>query len=232
VSADAARGGVSGQGPAARVVEAGAIAPGAPTPASFAERLTELQFTLQHEKPPTLSDVAIEALEPFLRALLFTDGTVTRSLEAHTLQPVTVRPLEQVTTSAPDDAARCLEVAAGAECVRRRVSMQIAGAPVAIWAESFLLVDRLPGHFVERMGASTTGIGGSLQQLKLESWRELLHFGLSDPPAWADGPAPSPLALSRLYRICTVGRPALLISETFAVELADGRYRLIGTAEP
>jgi chorismate-pyruvate lyase len=214
------------------VAEAGAPVPGAPAAASFAERLTELQFTLQHEKPEALRDVAIEELDPFLRALLFTDGTVTRSLEAHTLSPVTVRPLEQVTVAAPADAARCLEVAAGVECVRRRVSMQIAGAPVGIWAESFLLIDRLPGHFVERMGASTTGIGGSLQQLKLESWRELLHFGLSSPPDWAGLATPSPLALTRLYRICTVGRPALLISETFAVEPADDRYRLIGASEP
>jgi chorismate-pyruvate lyase len=198
---------------------------------SFAERLTKLQFTLQHDKPEALRDIAIEELDPFLRALLFTDGTVTRSLEARTLAPVTVRPLEQVTVSAPADAASCLEVAAGAECVRRRVSMQIAGTPVAIWAESFLLVDRLPAHFVERIGASTTGIGGSLQQLKLESWHELLHFGLGAPPDWVEHETPLPLALTRRYRICTASRPALLISETFAVELADGRYRLIGVSE-
>jgi chorismate-pyruvate lyase len=156
---------------------------------------------------------------------------VTRSLEARTLSPVTVRPLEQATVAAPADAARCLEVATGVECVRRRVSMQVAGAPVAIWAESFLLVDRLPGDFVEQIGASTTGIGGSLQQLKLESWRELLHYGLSSPPDWAGFETSSSLALTRLYRICTVGRPALLISETFAVELAEDRYCLIGASE-
>jgi chorismate-pyruvate lyase len=199
---------------------------------SFAERLTKLQFTRQHDKPEALRDVAIEELDPFLRALLFTDGTVTRSLEARTLSPVTVRPFEQVTVSAPADAASCLEAAAGAECVRRRVSMQIAGTPVAIWAESFLLVDRLPGHFVERIGVSATGIGGSLQQLKLESWHELLYFGLSAPPDWTERETPLPLALTRRYRICTASRPALLISETFAVELADGRYRLIGVSEP
>jgi chorismate-pyruvate lyase len=199
--------------------------------AAFAGRLTELQFTLQHERSADLRDVEITALEPLLRGLLFTDGTVTRSLEAQTLSPVTVRPLEQLTVAAPTAAARFLEVEPDAECIRRRVAMQIGDAPVGVWAESFLLIDRLPRQFVERMDASTTGIGGSLQQLKLESWRELLCFGLGEPPAWADAEPPSPVALTRLYRICTVGMPALLISETFAVELERGRYRLLGASD-
>jgi chorismate-pyruvate lyase len=198
----------------------------------FAARLSEQHFSRQSERAEDLRDVEITALEPVLRVLLFTDGTVTRSLEADTLSPVAVRPLEQVTVPAPASAASFLEISPGVECIRRRVAMRIGDAPVGVWAESFLLLDRLPRHFVERMGASSTGIGGSLQQLKLESWRELLCFGLGAPPAWAGEELPSSMALTRLYRICTVGMPALLISETFAVELVDGGYRLIGPAEP
>ena len=65
----------------------------------------------------------------------------------------------------------------------------------------------------------------SLQQLMLESARELLWFGIGEPPEWADD-APTPHALTRLYRVTTHGEPALLISESFAVERRAGAFRL------
>ncbi len=47
-------------------------------------------------KSPDLADLDIVGLDPFLRGLLFTDGTVSRALEAHTLSRVSVAPVEQV----------------------------------------------------------------------------------------------------------------------------------------
>ncbi len=195
-----------------------------------ANHLADLHFTLQHERSPDLEDVEIVALDPFLRGLLFTDGTVTRALEAQTLSRVTVEPVDQRTVPVPEPAARYLSLEVGAECIRRRITMNIANEHLAVWAESYLVPERLPADFVGLLGATSQGIGGSLQQMHLESWRELLKFGLSAPPEWASSDTPLTETLARRYRIITQGLPAMLISETFAIEMHAGLYRLIGSA--
>jgi chorismate-pyruvate lyase len=196
---------------------------------SVADRFADTHFLLQREKSPDLKDVEIVALDPFLRGLLFTDGTVSRALEAQTLSRVTVTPVEQVAAPALQPTARHLGVQEGSECLRRRVTMQIADEHLAVWAESYIVADRLPSDFVAMLGATPQGIGGSLQQMKLESSRELLCFGLGAAPAWADAGA-SASTLTRIYRIVTQGRPALLIREHFALERRSGLYHLVGCA--
>jgi chorismate-pyruvate lyase len=198
--------------------------------AGVAHRFADTHFLLQREKSPDLAEVEIGALDPFLRGLLFTDGTVSRALEAHTLSRVTVTALEQVTAPAPAPASAYLRLEKHGECVRRRVTMHIGGERLAVWAESYIVLERLPSRFVATLGATPQGIGGSLQQLKLESARELLCFGLAPPPRWAHRRA-SRSTLTRVYRIITQGRPALLITEHFALEMRSGLYHLVGCAD-
>ncbi len=197
--------------------------------ASVADRLANTHYLAQHEKSPDLAAVEIVALDPFLRGLLFTDGTVSRALEAETLSRVTVEPVEQITAAVQQPAARYLDVPVGEECIRRRVTMSIAAEHLAVWAESHILPERLPSRFVGTLGANAQGIGGSLQKMKLESSRELLRFGLAAPPAWAHAGA-SRSTLTRVYRIITQGRPALLITEHFVLEMRSGHYHLVGCA--
>ena len=197
--------------------------------AGVGHRFADTHFLQQREKSPDLAEVEIGALDPFLRGLLFTDGTVSRALEAQTLSQVTVTALEQVTAPAPQQAARYLGLEQDTECVRRRVTMHIAREHLAVWAESYIILERLPSQFVATLGVTPQGIGGSLQHLKLESARELLCFGLAQPPQWArTGAALS--TLTRIYRIITQGRPALLITEHFALEMRSGIYHLVGCA--
>jgi chorismate-pyruvate lyase len=194
-------------------------------------RLTDLHFTAQHESSTDLEDVEISHLDPFLRALLFTDGTVSRALEANTLCHVDVDAVEQATSPVPARIARHLSLKQGEECIRRRVQMTVARTGLAVWAESYVLPRRLPREFLSLLDGNSHGIGGSLQQLKLESWRELLWFGLGRPPQWSDGAASATTTLTRFYRVITQRLPALLISEAFAVEMRSGVYRLTGSAE-
>jgi chorismate-pyruvate lyase len=196
-----------------------------------ADRLTELHFTAQDEAAADLRAVEVARLDPFLRGLLFTDGTVSRALEAQTLTPVAIEAIEQTRTPAPARAARYLDVPSAQECIMRRVVMTIAGPSPSVWAESYVVPGRLPADFVGVLDSSSHGIGGSLQQLRLESWRELLWFGLGAPPEWAGEEVPAATTLTRVYRIITNGLPALLISEAFAVEMHLGEYRLAGTSE-
>jgi chorismate-pyruvate lyase len=200
-------------------------------PPMVAGRLVDAHFVLQHAKSPYLADLDIVGLDPFLRGLLFTDGTVSRAIEAHTLSRVSVAPVEQVSARVGLPSASYLAVAAGRECLRRRVTMHIGDRHLAVWAESYIVPERLPSQFEAILEETPQGIGGSLQQLRLESSRELLCFGLAPPPAWAE-PDASVTTLARIYRIVTQAQPALLITEHFALERRLGRYQLVGSSGP
>jgi chorismate-pyruvate lyase len=195
---------------------------------AVADRLAERHFTAQHEAAADLERLDVADLSPFLRGLLFTDGTVSRALEAQMLSPVAVEPVEQLSTSPPARVARCLALQDREDCIRRRVLMTSEATSLSVWAESYVVEQRLPAGFVGVLGGSPTGIGGSLGQLKLESWRELLWFGLGSSPTWSARTTAAE-TLTRAYRIITQGRPALLISEAFAVESHAGHYELMGS---
>jgi chorismate-pyruvate lyase len=208
----------------------GGVAPdgGLAAQAALAGRLADLHFSAQHEATD-LRDAPITQLDSFLRGLLFTDGTVSRALEAHTLCAVAVEPVEQEPGPTPARITRHLELEGNEECLRRRVLMKIGASQLtSVWAESFVVPERLPAGFLAHLSDDTQGIGGSIQQLKLESRRELLWFGLGASPPWALDTTPVRTTLTRAYRVMTQGLPALLICEAFAVELRSRRYHLAG----
>jgi chorismate-pyruvate lyase len=185
-------------------------------------------FALQDERPEDLADVELAVLDPFIRSLLVTDGTVTRALEVHTLERVTVDVISQEMAPTPERPARCLEIDGGAESVRRRVVMTVGQSPThSVCAESFIVPERLPGDFLGTLAESAEGIGEALQQVLLESWRELLWFGLGKAPDWAPI-VPTPTVLTRVYRVMTAGHAALLIAESFALELTAEMHHLAG----
>lgn len=200
---------------------------------TVATQLGKLHFTAQHEAVEDLRNVQITQLAPFLRGLLFTDGTVSRALEAQMLARVAVETVAQDPGFAPARIARHLMVTPTDECIRRRIVMRVgATAEVSVWAESYIVPSRLPPEFLTQLGGNSQGIGGSLQQLKLESRRELLWFGLGQPPTWAEADEPTDITtLTRVYRMVTDCLPALVICEAFAVELRAGLYHLGASAE-
>jgi chorismate-pyruvate lyase len=184
-------------------------------------------FAMQEERPEQLHEVAIDALDPFLRGLLFTEGTVTRALSAQVLAPVAVEPLSQATAALPGEVAGWLELPAGEEAVRRQVSIGVGEPTIPVLsAESFLVPDRLPPGFLGLLDAAPDGLGQLLQRFSLESSRELCWFGLDEAPAWA--PRAGRPTLQRLYRIVSGGQPAILIGEHFEVEEHRGTYHLAG----
>jgi chorismate-pyruvate lyase len=196
------------------------------------EPLTMVDFMAAGEGPD-LGDVEIDALDAALRSVIFTDGTVTRALEVQALAEISVDVVSQERTAAPPaEAALPLVLADGEECLRRRVTMRARSHPdqgPCVWAESYIVPTRLPEDFLESLDGARQGIGESLQQLRVESWRDLLWCRRGTSPSWGrDGADPAP-TITRLYRIVTNGRPALLISEAFAVYLESGRYRLVAT---
>jgi chorismate-pyruvate lyase len=194
--------------------------------------LVHRHFLLQDQRPEHVEAVEIASLDPFLRSLLFTDGTVTRALAVQTLAPVAVERVDQVEVLVPAAIGAQLETDPGETSIRRRVRIGI-GAPVTpvLWAESFLVPDRLPPGFVGLLDSAPDGIGQSLQRIALESYRELLWFGFDAAPEWAEaGPAASRRTIRRLYRVLSERQASILISESFAVEQRAGVFHLSGLA--
>jgi chorismate-pyruvate lyase len=197
-------------------------------PLGSAENLTLRHFVAQAERPDHLADVDLVAADPYLRGLLFTNGTVTRALEVQELSPVSVTVVGQQRSPANGEIAAYLNVPEGTDAIRRRVLIGPDSSPEpTIWAESHIVLSRLPDDYLRVLEGSPEGIGESLQQVKLEVWRELLWFGIDTSPAWSDLDEECAV-LRRLYRMVTRGQPAILISESFAIEQRDGAYHLAG----
>ncbi len=193
----------------------------------IADRLAARHFTAQSQLPGGLEKIELDALDPFLRNLLVTDGTVSRSLEAHTLRTVDVEPVEESEEAPPAHVAAHLQPDPGEPCLRRRIVMRVDGTEPSVWAESFVVPDRMPAEFMTALRVHRQGIGGTLEQLKLETWRELLWFGLASPPPWP-GVSRTERTLRRAYLILVASRPALLICEDFALRERGGRWSLAG----
>lgn len=174
-------------------------------------------------RPAQLRDVSLRSVTAFQRALLALDGTVTKFIEAYTMEPVKVGVLWQTARRLETEHA-ALQAQAGSEVVAREVLLrgQDSGRVYA-YAVSLLLPERLPPDALTRLAAEPAGLGRMLANGSIENRRELLWYGREQLAALA----PEILEhtgeqfLSRAYRILIGGRPAMLIVEKFPANLAD-----------
>jgi chorismate-pyruvate lyase len=189
---------------------------------SYSERL----FVMQSERPSDLRDLEIGDLDPFLRSLLFTNGIVTRAVEARTRRRVTVHVVDQRHIPIPVGPATCLTIPAGERTIRRRVVMttgELAQAPALFgYAESYIVSEMLPHDFLAVLSLSRGGIGEALVETQVKNSRELLWFGLGKAPRWI------PLVdkcdfVVRAYRIVTGDTPAISILEGLRAQIRGKR---------
>jgi chorismate-pyruvate lyase len=198
-----------------------AVASGPVGVEGFSARLVERHFCGQRDRPERLADVGLGDLAPDLRMLLFTDGTVTRALEARTLRQVSVSVHDERYEPVRPGVAACLDVAPGAGARRRRVMIYAGdGERPALFAESVIVLERLPKWFSPVLQSTSQGLGQALAAGKLESRRELLWYGLATAPRWAGPLADGVRTLVRAYRVVIEARPAMLIEEALAVQPA------------
>lgn len=202
--------------------------PAGTAPRTDGRYLVERHFLAQAGLPPGLRTVELSALDPLLRLLLFSDGSVTRALAAHRLEPVTIELIHQSPLATPAAAAAQLLIDPGRVSICRRVAMRFESAPTGIapsgFAESHLIPDRLPPRFLQALHASRAGIGDALTDSSPEARRELLWFGLGAGASWVPGWRGE--SLVRAYRIIVGGMPAILIQEGFGICLEGRRYAL------
>jgi chorismate-pyruvate lyase len=159
--------------------------------------------------------VPLQGLPAFLRALLVTDGTVTKILEAYFWEPVTVDTLEQRFETA-DEPVPAIRVEPGDRCLIREARLRGTDSGRS-FADAFSLIrtELIPTDFRQRLIDREIGIGVLIRDSGLESYREVLDVGL-------DVDADGRRAVCRTYRIFIERCPVILITECFPLELYAG----------
>jgi chorismate-pyruvate lyase len=174
-------------------------------------------FQAGEPSPPSPGSVPFDRVPPFLRALLVTDGTVTRSLEAYLWEPIEVRRLHQEEVRLNRDIPS-LELSAGDPVFNRQVLLRGAvSGRTYTFAESLIRTDRLWNGLRENLIGGNLGMGELLRDRRMETYRQLLSVweeeagGLSGLMGIDSGDR----LLARSYRIFTRQSPVILITEKF-----------------
>ncbi|HEY5571835.1 MAG TPA: chorismate pyruvate-lyase family protein [Anaerolineales bacterium] len=174
-------------------------------------------FTAQAEKPAQWGEINLRTLSPFQRSLLVIDGTVTKFIEAYTMEPVDVIRISQEQRRLSSEHL-WLEAPEGTDVVARQVMLR-GEYSHRLYAYAISLI--IPGRLgeLEKRGLAVDGegLGRILLNSQLETRREVLWYGrehLVHVPEQirdlTDGEF-----ISRTYRIIVQGKPVMLINEKF-----------------
>ncbi len=188
---------------------------------TFIDKHVKNIFIAQAERPAMSGEINIAQLTPFQRALIVTDGTVTRLIEAYTLAPVEVVLLHQAKHTLCSEHT-WLELPAGSHIIAREVILQTPATgnympKTQAYASSLIVPQHLPKGILDGLESDPAGLGGILQNSGLETRRELLWCcceitrDLPEAIAHLEG---KPL-LSRTYRVFANKKPIMLITEKF-----------------
>jgi chorismate-pyruvate lyase len=172
---------------------------------------TDLQRSLKG------SPIDPSRLTSFQRILLTTDGMVTEMLEANYWERMVVELLFQEDYALEKELTD-LECKRGEHVLDRRILLRGRMSHLArIYAESFIVRDRLSDFIRDGLLNSSKPIGLLILESRLETFREILgcvreeagdiavHFQIE----------PSDRLISRRYRVIADGQPIMLITEKF-----------------
>ncbi len=181
-------------------------------------------FIAQSERPDELKEISLTKLSPFHRALLITDGTVTRFIEAYKLSPVDVILLYQGRRTLQSEHT-WLKHPSGGKIIAREVVLQTPSSNnqtphTHVYAVSQIVYERLPQNVLDGLEAGIVGLGALLQNSQLETRRDLLWWGIERATGLPSSIAhfEGQLFLSRTYRILANQNPLMLITEKFPLE--------------
>ena len=176
-----------------------------------------------HPIGPGQADVPgpdLATLSPVLRALMVTDGTITRILEAYFWEPINVElslhAAEKMTAGDPTD-----WLPEGETMLRRRVILrgQFSRSAYA-FAETLLDSKALPPEFQRELVDHKKGIGDLIREARLDTYRELIAVRREQAKSCAAplGIAPGAAVAIWEYFISYCGKPSIRITEVFPEE--------------
>lgn len=153
----------------------------------------------------------LSQLPPFLRVLLTTDGTVTKSLESYFWEPIDIHCTYQGEEKLSEQ-AWSINRQLGDSVLTRRVVLQGAhSSRCFVRAQSYIVTELLPEDMRIALKEERMGIGELLRESGLETYRELIEFGIA-----YDGERDD---LWRTYRIMLGHKPCMQITERFDLAL-------------
>lgn len=164
--------------------------------------------------------LALDTLPPFLRTLLVTDGTVTKSLEAFYWEPIHVTGVTQRVTAA-ERAIDWLHVKQGEQVLARYVQLHGQHSD-RIFANAFSIIrlELIPSDLRTKLLDGSLGIGELLRSCGLETYRELMELGeTSDFSLGGEYGNASEACVYRTYRITLNHQPTMLVTECFPIAL-------------
>ena len=167
------------------------------------------------------------AVDLLQRVLLVTDGTLTDILQVAFREPIGVRKLDPDITDISVDA---LELQPGETRMDRSVVLygQKTGTNY-VYADSTLVIDRLPKKLRDELLNSDKPIGRLWSQYKVETRKEMLHVSKCAPARLLPHfkyMTENEQFFKRSYRLITSGRPVIIITEYFPSGLlGDGVSR-------
>ncbi len=173
----------------------------------------------QFEKPAQLGDINLRVLSPFQRALLVIDGTVTKFIEAYTMEPIEIIRLAQSTQPMSIDNI-WLDTSKGTDVIVRQVILrgEYSGTLYA-YAVSLIVPNRVPDKIKGGLEIDGEGLGRILLGGQMETRRDVLWYGrekLKELPETIQHLTDGEF-ISRTYRIFAGGQPIMLINERFPV---------------
>ena len=165
-----------------------------------------------------------------IKALLITDGSVTRLLECYNEAPISIRTVTQQVIPADDDIAEEMQIGAGDPVNYRVVEIcdQSMDIPL-VHAVSYCPVNRLPEHARKSLMQADIPIGHILRDEKIESRREITSirtFSGSDAPPSLPVSVASGRVFARRYRIIHQNLPLFRIDEFVPDHLFSGTKRV------
>ena len=170
----------------------------------------------QIRKLDPLDRIEWHTLDPLLRVLLVTDGTVTAILEAAFLESIQVVKLSQEVLKAALSHA-LLQSSPEDAIVERRVLLRgVATGRNYVYAESLIAVNRMGPAFCRLLFDSDTPLGQLWLDQKLETYKEMVEMGsIAGGPGAEYFECDGSEILIRKYRIYSGGIPVMIISEHF-----------------
>ena len=184
--------------------------------------LTDI-LVAQTSKPEGLKPLNFRTLNPFQRALMVIDGTVTKFIEAYMMEPIDIVRISQEEQRL-EESHEWLEAPAGTLAISREVLLRGKYSHrIYAYAISILAYDRLSSSVKKGLEVDGGGLGRILRSDKLETYREIMWYGrerFKELPEHIRELTHDDF-LSRTYRILVGGRPIMVINEKFPCGLED-----------
>jgi chorismate-pyruvate lyase len=177
----------------------------------------------------------LDALAMVQRLIFNTDATVVRILENCFDELIRTDGLTQEITKKANAIDLDLELVGGESVLRRSTLLQ--GCRTGrnyIYAESEIVLERLPPSLQEGLIETAEPIGRLLIRGRIETFRELLRSGraLAGSRGPALGAGTAEMLPFRTYRVIVGGRPVMRITEHFAPVFLTSRPETDAFAAP